>query len=254
MLPNPLVEAITTPLEQWSLRTLEPVDVAVLDSGVDATHPDLAGRISASYAVEPVDGKPQWREVPRPTDNDVFGHGSAVSGIIAKLAPNARIIDVRILDADGDGSADCFLRALEEAVRRKWKVVNMSLALTERFAVEARPLCEAAWRQGQVLVCAMRNNPRPDLGLPAVFATSISVNTDKFETPYAFRFKPGEIIEFVAYGSTVTVVQKGGGYTVRSGTSLATPVMSGLSALLLGAFPGLLPFEVRTVLKHHARA
>ena len=253
MRPCPIVEAINTQIGEWWLRPLDPVDVAVLDSGIDATHADLAGRIMGSYAVESVDGEPQWREVGGPADNDVFGHGTAVAGIIAALAPNARIIDVRILGPNGEGSPACFLRALHEVVCSNWKVVNLSLALPQRFAGHVRPLCEAAWHQGQILVSAKRNIPRPDLGLPAEFATSISVDTDAFEDPRAFRFQLGEVIEFVACGEAVTVAAKGGGYTTRSGTSLATPVMSGLCAVLLGGFPGLLPFEVRSVLKNHAR-
>jgi subtilisin len=251
--PSRVVEAITTPFEEWWLRSLEPVDVAVLDSGIDATHPDLTGRVVASYAVEHLEGQPQWREVPGPADNDVFGHGTAVAGIIAKIAPNARIIDIRVLRLTGEGSADCSVHALRETVRRNCKVVNLSLALLEGFAGAVRPLCEAAWHQGQVLVSAKRNMPRPDLGVPAEFATSISVDSDQFDDPRAFRFQPGAVIEFVACGEAVTVAQKGGGYTTRTGTSLATPVMSGLCAVLLGAFPGLLPFEVRSILKHHAR-
>lgn len=124
MRPNPIVEAINTRIGEWWSRPLDPVDVAVLDSGIDATHADLAGRIVGSYAVENVDGEPQWREVAGPSDNDVFGHGTAVAGIIAALAPNARIIDVRILGPNGEGSAACFLRALHEVVCRNWKVVN----------------------------------------------------------------------------------------------------------------------------------
>ncbi len=253
MRTNSLVEALTTPIDQWWSRSLAPVDIAVLDSGIDGTHPDLSGRLAASFAVEDVAGEPQLREVPVASDNDVFGHGTAVAGIIAKIAPNARIIDIRILDTRGEGSAACFIHALDMAVRRKWKVINMSLAMSRRFADAARPLCEAAWHQGQVLVSAARNMPRPDLGLPAEFATSISVNSDKFDNPRGFRFQPGEIIEFVACGEAVTVPAKGGGYTLGNGTSFAAPVMSAICSVLLGAFPGLLPFEVRSVLKNHAR-
>jgi subtilisin family serine protease len=252
MAASPLIEALTTPLEEWWKRTLEPVEVVVVDSGIDATHKDLKGRIAASFAVEPGESEPLLREVPLGTNNDVFGHGTAVGSIIAKLAPNARIIDMRVLGTDNSGTAACFVHGLKEAVQRRWPVLNLSLALSAKFAADARPLCETAWHQGQLVVSAKRNMPVMDLGLPAEFATSISVETDEFPDTHHIRFQPGEIIEFVALGENVTVAAPGGGYTTLSGTSFATPVVSGLCAVLLGAFPGLLPFEVRTVLKHHA--
>jgi subtilisin family serine protease len=252
MAKSPLLEALSTPLDDWWKRDLAPVEVAVLDSGIDATHKDLQGRVAASFAVEPGEGGPQLREIPLGTNNDVYGHGTAVGGIIARLAPNARLIDLRILGTDNGGSSECLVRGLKEAVQRKWPVLNLSLALKRQYADLVRPLCEVAWHQGQTIVSAMRNYPVSDYGLPAEFATSISVETDTFPDTHHIRFQPGEIIEFVALGDNVTVPAPGGGYTQREGTSMATPVISGLCAVLLGAFPGLLPFEVRTVLKHHA--
>jgi len=249
---SPLLEALTTPLEEWWKRPLAPVEVAILDSGIDATHKELEGRVAASFAVEPAEGGPKLNEVPLGTNNDVFGHGTAVGSIIAKIAPNARLVDVRVLGTDNSGTAECFVFGLKEGVQRRWPVLNLSLALSARFATDARPLCETAWHQGQLVVSAKRNMPVTDMGLPAEFATSISVDTDVLPDTHHIRFQPGEIIEFVALGENVTVAARGGGYTTLSGTSFATPVMSGLCAVLLGAFPGLLPFEVRTVLKYHA--
>jgi len=251
---NPLLDAIATPLPEWWSRPLAPVEIAVLDSGIDATHPDLADRIAAAFAVESEgEGKPPvWREVPPRTNNDVYGHGTGVASVIARLAPNARIIDVRVLGTDNQGSAACSITAIKEAVERKWPILNLSLAMAARFADEVRPLCEAAWRQGQVVVSAKRNMPILDLGLPAEFATSISVDTELLPDPRMIRFRAGEIIEFVALGENVTVAAPGGGYTTKHGTSYATPAVSALCAVLLGAFPGLLPFEVRSILKHHA--
>jgi subtilisin family serine protease len=224
----------------------------VVDSGIDASHPDLKDRVAASFCVEPGENGPEWREVPLGSNNDVFGHGTSVGGTIARIAPNARLIDIRVLGTMNSGTAACFVRGLKEAVQRKWPVLNLSLALSAKFAAEARPLCETAWHQGQVIVSAKRNMPVDDLGLPAEFATSISVDTAALPDSRYIRFVPGNIIEFVALGENVTVPVPGGGYTTVSGTSLATPVISGLCAVMLGAFPGLLPFEVRSVLKHHA--
>jgi len=256
MAANALVEAISTPLDAWWSRPLRPVEVAVLDSGIDATHPDLAYRVDAAFAVEVEsdDKHPVWREVAPHTNNDVYGHGTGVASVIARLAPNARLIDVRVLGANNGGSVACSIAALREAVQRKWPVLNMSLAIGTSFANRVRPLCEAAWRQGQLVVSAKRNYTPlyDDLGLPAELATSISVDTELLPDPRMIRFRAGEIIEFVALGENVTVAAPGGGYTTKHGTSYATPAVSALCAVMLGAFPGLLPFEVRAVLKQHA--
>ena len=247
-----LAEALATPLQELRARQLAPVDVAVLDSGVDATHQMLSGRILEAHEVVMVEGQPQWGDVPIGVNNDVFGHGTAVAGIISSLAPNARVIDVRVLGQDNQGSAACLIAALERAVQRRWPVVNMSLAMSRRFADAARPLCETAWRQGQVVVSAKRNSATADLGLPAEFATSISVDAASFPDPLSFRYQPEEVIEFVGAGENVTVAWRGGGYTTMSGTSFATPALSAVCALLLGAFPDLRPFEVRSVLRRKA--
>ena len=253
---NALIEAISTPLAEWWSRPLHPVQVAVLDSGIDSTHPDLADRIDGAFAVEvdPGSKRPAWRKVAPKTNNDVYGHGTGVASVIAKLAPNARIIDVRVLGTDNGGSVACSIKALKKSVERHWPILNMSLAIGTSFASRVRPLCEAAWRQGQVVVSAKRNYTPlyDDLGLPAELATSISVDTELLPDPRTIRFRSGEIIEFVALGENVTVAAPGGLYTTRRGTSYATPAVSALCAVMLGAFPGLLPFEVRTVLKHHA--
>ena len=76
-------------------QALAPVTVAVLDSGVDGSHPDLAGRICGAFAVE-VEGEPVVRERSPTANNDLFGHGTPVAGIIAAIAPNAQIYDLRV--------------------------------------------------------------------------------------------------------------------------------------------------------------
>ncbi len=247
-----LAEALATPLASLRERQLAPVDVAVLDSGVDATHERLVGRVAASYESVMEDGRAVWRDIEGPVNNDVFGHGTAVAGIIAGIAPNARIVDVRVLGRDNQGKGDCTILALEQAVQRRWGVLNMSLAMLRRYSTQARPLCETAWRQGQVVVSAKRNFVTDDMGLPAEFTSSISVDCGTFTDPLSFVFQPGEVIEFVALGENVTVAHPGNSYRTMTGTSFATPAMSAVCALLLGAFPDLRPFEVRSVLRRHA--
>src|SRR4051794_32356587 len=102
-MPSLLAEALAVPLEALRERTLAPVDVVVIDSGVDATHPDLAGRVKSAYRVEVTGSQAEVTEH-APTENvDTFGHGTAVASIICRSAPNARIVDVRVIGANNTG-------------------------------------------------------------------------------------------------------------------------------------------------------
>jgi subtilisin family serine protease len=227
---------------------LQPVSVAVLDSGIDASHPDLLGRVIKTFAVHTFLGRARVEE--RSISNvDVVGHGTAVASVIARLAPNTQLIDIRVLGTDLAGSSTALIAGLEHAVELKARIINMSLAATAEFAPKLWPLCEKAYRQNQLVVAAKRNMPLADLGFPAEFSSCISVDRERFETPYRLRFRPNDIIEYAASGDDVVVAAPGGGYTRKTGTSFATPTISALCALLLGVHPELRTFEVKTILK-----
>jgi subtilisin family serine protease len=248
-----LTEALECTFTALQQKQLQPVDVAILDSGVDATHPDLASRQISAFKVECEDDKPPTvRDVPAATNNDVYGHGTAVASIIANIAPNARFIDMRVLGDRNLGTGDALIAAVERSVKEQWRIINMSLAASASVGQRLAPLCERAYYQNQVIVAARRNQPIEDDGFPAEFSSSIGVDLEAFPTPFEYLFRTGRPIEYVAQGDQVRVAAAGGGYTVKSGTSFATPAISGLCALLLGAFPKLRQFELKTVLKAHA--
>jgi subtilisin family serine protease len=248
---NDLGAAISAHLPDLARRKLRPVDVAVIDSGLDASHPDLAGRVDLAYHVKMVGGVARLLPISRRSNQDSYGHGTAVASIITRIAPNARLIDVHVLEVGNIGSPEALLRGLEAAVDNRWPVVNMSLATTQAVARRLMPLCERAYFQGQVLVAARRNVPFPDDGYPAAFSSVLGVDSDEIPAPYRYLFKSGSI-EWHASGEWVSVAAAGGGYTAKIGTSFATPVITGVCALLLGAFPDLAPFELKAVLKAHA--
>jgi subtilisin len=248
-----LTEALGSSIEALGARPLAPVDVAVIDSGIDASHPDLTARVYRAWRFDPVEGGgSQEMELPTGTENDRFGHGTGVAGIIARIAPNARIADIRVLSSGNTGSGQDLVKGLKIAVRERIPVINMSLACPAKFAGELVPLCERAWYQGQIIVAAKRNVPITDDGFPAEFSSCIGVDTEELDSPFHYRFRDKGRIEVVALGENVPTTGLAHGYTNMTGTSFATPTVSGLVARLLGAFPGLRPFEVRAILRDTA--
>jgi len=255
-----LQAALKEKLEDLPQRKLEPLEVCVIDSGVDASHPDLAGRVVKAYQIsslkeyvnDRLEEKPVVLPVEVGTNNDDFGHGTGVSSIICRIAPNASIVDIRVLGKDNKGSNLALVKGLSVAVERKSRLVNMSVAANKLKGKTILSLCEKAYLQNQIIVAAKRNNPFPDSGYPAVFSNVISIDNETFPSPFLFRYLPGELIEYAAHGEEVPCAAPGGGYTTSTGTSFATPTVCGLCALIIGAYPMLRPFELKTLLKAFA--
>lgn len=247
-----LHRALAMPPEALAREELEPIEVAVLDSGIDSSHPDLLGRVANAFLVDVADGRVILTERSLSENPDVLGHGTAVASIIAGVASNARLVDYRVLGSSNAGTGTAVVAALADAVRRRCRVINMSLAVTADFAAKLMPLCEQAYRQGQVVVAAKRNMPLVDFGFPAEFSSVISVDRDRLPSAYALAYRTGHPIEWVGRGDDVVVAATGGGYTTKTGTSFATPAITGICAVLLGRYPSLRPFEVKALLRAFA--
>lgn len=247
-----LLTALNTKLRELQSRDLEPVTVAVIDSGVDSTHPDLAGRILQAFRVEKVEGEHHVVEGLVPDNADLYGHGTAVSSIITGLAANVKIIDIRVLDSKNLGEGVALVMGPRHALQMQARVINMSLAAHRKFAAQLNELCEIAYRKNRLVVAARRNMPLADDGFPAEFSSCIGVDVGRFRTLFNLKFREDHAIEFIAHGEEITVAAPGGKYTTKTGTSLATPVVSGLCALLLRAYLDLRPFDVKSLLREFA--
>ncbi|MBI5394973.1 MAG: S8 family serine peptidase [Verrucomicrobia bacterium] len=241
--------ALKVNLQKLRSKKLRPVTVAVVDSGVDAKHRELAGRVVRAVRVESSAKGDRIFRSAVPRNADVYGHGTAVASIITQIAPNARIMDVRVLDANNVCTGETLIAGFRHAIESGARIINMSLAASAKFAEPLHELCQTAYRQNQIVVASRRNVPLTDDGFPAEIATCIGVDIGKFPSPFQLLFAEDHVIEFVAHGDQVVVAAPGGGRTTVTGTSFATPAVAGLCALLVGANPDLRPFDLKSLLR-----
>ena len=115
--------------EGWRSAKGKGVSVAVIDSGIDVTHPELVGKVKDSVEAR-VDSK---RIVFDPSDGgDSAGHGTACASIISRIAQEAELHSIKVLGAGGLGDGQAFLAGLEYAVKNKFQVINLSWARRSR--------------------------------------------------------------------------------------------------------------------------
>lgn len=245
-----LADDVLTREWAWGEATGSGVDVAVVDSGIDAEHPMVGGVDSAvalSYDSAEEDGV---RRVEGPHE-DLFGHGTACAGIIRALAPQCRLHSVRVLGERLTGKGLVFAAGLEWAIEHRFRVVNLSLSTgKEDYFGRFHELADRAYFAGIMLVCAVNNVASPSY--PSQYASVFSVAAHDRQDPFGFDYNPAPPVELGAPGIDVTVAWKGGGTIVSTGNSFAAPHVAGLIARLLSKHPDLTPFQVKTVL--HALA
>lgn len=233
------------PQVDWRTCTGKGVTVAVIDSGVDTSHPELEGKVVESVEAR-VDGKKVHFDISE--SGDSAGHGTACAGIISKIATGAKISSIKVLGAGGLGDGHAFLAGLEYAIKQKHKVINLSLGTTKpQYFSPLHDLLDRAYQSGCIVVAAANNLPQPSF--PSVFSSSlISVIKSDMADPMKFGFHFGEVIELTAPGVNVKAPWPGGGYRSLTGNSFACPHIAGIIALLLEKDPNLTPFHVKSAL------
>ena len=249
-----LSDILNESIPELRTKKLRPVTVAVVDSGIDSTHEVLKNRICSAWEFVEENGEVVSRKMPAHKNNDDAGHGTAVASVITRMAPNTKIIDFKVLNAKFAGSGKIMLKGLEAAIESEAQIINMSLACLSKYKVELEELCERAYRKHKIIIASKRNVPKEnDLGFPAELATCISVDNKTYSNPFFLEHIDEQPIEFAAHGENVLVAKNGGGYYRLTGTSFATPTVSGVTALLLGKYPELEMFELKSILKYHSQ-
>jgi serine protease len=220
--------------------------VAVIDTGIDAAHPDLAGRIVAGYDFVDNDSTPQ----------DGNGHGTHVSGIVAadagngigvdSVAPGASIMPVRVLDDNGSGSDADVAKGIDWATDHGANVINLSLGGSVPTAGlglpdAMTPAIQHALDRGVVVVAAAGNDGLPFCENNSFGGRVLCVGAVDKRENRSFFSSFGQGLSLVAPGGSgapgtdedVLSTWDDGGYQELAGTSQATPHVSGVAALLV---------------------
>jgi subtilisin len=228
------------------------VRVAVVDSGVDATHPAV-GAVARSVAVrrdpDPPEGDDGIRFEEGPHD-DLVGHGTACAGIVRLFAPEAELWSVRVLGANLKGQGALLVAGVDWAVEQGAEVLNLSLSSKSRaMYATLHEVADDAYFAGSTLVCAANNVPGPTY--PSQFASVVSVAARPGDDPWALACNPRPPVEFGARGIDVEVPWSGDGESsiVATGNSFAAPHVTGMVAAMRGKHPWLAPYQVKAVLQ-----
>jgi subtilisin len=232
----------------WGDCTGEGVRIAVIDGGIDAGHPALQGAVCQGLAVEydeQAANKVRFEADTPP--HDLSGHGTACAGIIHSLAPGAQLYSVRVLGRDLRGKALQFAAGLRWAIEQGIQVINLSLSTSkEEYYGLFHRLADEAYFRNILLVSAVNNIPAPSY--PSLYSSVVSVAAHEGQDPETYYYNPAPPVEFGAPGINVQVAWLNGAHSTVTGNSFAAPHIAGLAARILGAHPGLTPFEVKTIL------
>ncbi|WP_329429483.1 S8 family serine peptidase [Streptosporangium sp. NBC_01495] len=261
------VGQIGAPAAWESGHTGAGVKVAVLDTGVDATHPDLAGRIGAQANFTEASGTGDPIGHGTHVASTIAGSGAASEGKYRGVAPGAEILDGRVCEgAWCEESA--ILAGMQWAGEQGAKVANLSLGTSDVAGIDPLELAVATVteRYGTLFVVAAGNaGADRSVSSPASADAALAVGAvTKSETPAEFSSRGPRVgdsalkPEITAPGVDITAARSkdspgGGSYTAMSGTSMATPHVAGAAAILAAQHPDWTPATLKAALMGSAR-
>jgi subtilisin family serine protease len=261
------------------------VKVAIVDTGIDVTHPQLAGQMAVNVGETGVDANGNNRETNHIDDegngyiDDVYGydfanntgavsdgngHGTHVSGIVAAdpnlgsvqgIAPKAQLIDASFMDSTGSGSMGNAALAIQYAVKRGAKVISASWG-GDACSNVLRQTISSLEGMGVMFVVAAGNGDSSgvgfDIGQTAVFPASFGFEgeiavgasgvTDRMAS---FSNFSTSLVQLLAPGVSIISTWPGNTTQSETGTSMATPFVSGTVALLMSAFPNATLLQIK---------
>lgn len=242
-------------VEAWAVTTGTGIKVAVLDSGVASDNPDINPKVvaRANYSNAA-------------TNEDNYGHGTHVAGIVAATAnntmgvagvcPGCTILAGKVLNDSGVGSSSGLANGINWAVSNGAKVINMSIGVRASRTLEAA--VNNAWSKGVVLVAAAGNGGNQNKIYPGAYANVIAVAaTDNTDAKASFSTYGASWVDVAAPGVNVystfpnhsfvlgTQNNRSFGYDVGNGTSMSSPIVAATAALAWSSHPGATQTSVR---------
>ena len=233
----------------WSTTTGSAnVIIAILDTGVDGTHPDLAPNMVAGWNI--------YNNTP--DASDVTGHGTSVAGTAAAASNNnngvasvtwgCRIMPIRISDSTGYAPYSNMAKGLTWAADHGARVANLSYGGTNSSTVASA--AQYFQSKGGVVTISAGNDGSFDPSPDNPYA--LTVNATDSNDLLALMSSTGNNIDLSAPGVTIRTTERGGGYRAVGGTSFSAPVVAGVAALVISVNPGLTASRVQDIVKQSA--
>lgn len=239
-------------------KTLKPVTVAVVDTGVDLSHPELQSFLVKGVNVKNPDLPPQ----------DHFGHGTKVAGVIAsawgaregKPVGKGKIMPVKVMENGEDGEIYYTVKGIREAIRRGADMIVLSQGSWTYSKLMEEAIDEAE-RQGVLVIAAGGNAEydekgqilfRQPLYYPAAFPSVLSVGATDYKGDHDPLSNTGPGLDIVAPGDMIYTMSNGHNYAFDSGTSFSAPQVAGVAALIRQLYPDYTARELRMLLRQTA--
>lgn len=234
----------------WDFSVGKSVTIAILDTGVNSTHPDLAANIV-----------PGWNVVDNNNNTaDVYGHGTAVAGVAAGVGNNmvgaagiawqSRIMPVRVSGLDGSASYSNMAKGITWAADQGARVANLSYQSVAGSATISSAASYLRNKGGVLVVCAGNSGTQLSFATDAnITAVSSTNSDDTFSSFSSF----GTFVDIAAPGNGIYTTDAGGGYSSWAGTSFSSPIVAGVYALMIAANPLLTPASLDSAMLSSAQ-
>lgn len=235
--------------EAWAATTGVGVTIAIIDSGIDAQHPDLKGRVL-----------PGWNVLEdQPDTTDATGHGTAVAGAAAAgfsqaqgaagVAAGARILPLKVTNGTGHTSINAVVKAIYRAADQGARVVNVSFEVVASHPAVLRAALYLQERGGVLVVPSGNRGERLTLAPSPAVITVAATDQDDEHPRWSTQ---GAHVSVSAPGKDLLVAVRGGRHGTVTGTSYASPLVAGVLALMIAAHPEATPQQLRQALESSA--